>query len=382
MTDREAAAALQHCQQLLQNGMEHEALYILRGSPHYLELPKAAALYTSLLFIAGERDELELFLMNRLLNGQCDRLTVSYIVYLYRGLVPPASKAGAAADDVARTGHPAHHYRAAVVLLASGSVQAAFDHARDAVTKASNGSEEYRLALAQFFDWSGNRDLADEITLMAKTFGHPVEPLWHLAQLWKPTRLNATTENLLRCISTEPNPFRNEARLQYFDYLWLSEGPRASLLELSSAWHAEGASNRFLLERVCLALELGDLGSAHEMLTRVPALLNWAKAIPPLAHFVLGTPDLLRRTAGTDEIQAMGDFHLSLLAYQEEFRTTLAQPKIRTAVVGNSSSGTGENIGAEVDSHDVIIRFNKGGTTGSPAACTERKSHTMFSRSG
>ena len=108
-----------------------------------------------------------------------------------------------------------------------------------------------------------------------------------------------------------------------------------------------------------LRLALSTAGEAGPMsaLRDVPGVTGAAfravadRLLPVARH-------LVRRGADNEAWAARADLLTDFETGRDRFMAILADPSIRVAVVGNSPCELGRGRGAEIDAHEVVIRFN------------------------
>lgn len=147
-----------------------------------------------------------------------------------------------------------------------------------------------------------------------------------------------------------------ETRRLALTLLWVRHGASLSLLERMR--RALAPDDRADLE---LRL-LGALGAEAEVRALVrarPALVAEAMTMPVLPDILLAEPGLVADGPEREQLEEAAGRFRRAVQVQTRLWARLRDPGTRLAVVGNAPCELGLGRGAEIDGHDIVVRFNR-----------------------
>jgi len=153
--------------------------------------------------------------------------------------------------------------------------------------------------------------------------------------------------------------FASLAAVDYLRHRWRYEGPSTHLLEefLGIARQLP-QSDSLRTECLALAFRLNEDAIVRKLLEERPAQQENYAAVLPLAVFLRenGVPAHLYNVQS--EILRLSHLHDRILEHSTSLKERLADTRRSLAIVGNSPCELGHGLGAIIDGHDDVARFN------------------------
>lgn len=253
--------------------------------------------------------------------------------------------------------------RRAALLLRLDRAEEAFQAGHDAIHTLADPAQRScaRRSLAGLFLWRGRLDLAERLLLAGRGGDELLATLSDLVSLRTDAVHDEETLTWFRFLVE--SPLREQASIDYFDYLWSTRGANQALVDLGAALQRQLPEGDVELRtrRIALAHELGQRDEAVALLREHPACASSYSSVLPIARLLRDEPSLQAlRSSLPDEtaLVAKADLYDHIASTSRTLAERVTDKSVRVAVVGNSGCETGKGRGREVDAHDIVIRFN------------------------
>jgi tetratricopeptide (TPR) repeat protein len=364
MKAREARQLKAKVDDLVKRGEAAQAKAVIERTPGALAHGRLRNAYRDVLLMLGDAEAAEAFHLETVLSDPANRYALSTFLSANKGRPESDATLAKYVLIAEETGNPAVRARVATILLGRGEIDAAWQHADSALTAAEDPAQRtiLRATVASLFRWYGRLDLADALILRHADRTHPLAPFWEATKLRNRVVPNQATRARLEYFAEIDSPYRDEARMTLLNFIWSNEGASMELFSRTASW-TQDASDPVALqaERIALAAELDRDDLALDLLKRWPACSSAYDVVLPIARLLAENPTLASPDIAMADVEATAAVFDRLLLDSADLASWLSDPTRSVAIVGNSPCELGLGMGHLIDSHDIVIRFNRAG---------------------